>query len=572
MRLRGVSSTAQSCDDSLVPLTDAPHARAVLATFVVNTISELGVTLALRADEEWYTLTTSPNVLRFELELGVEARRWPYNDDCFARARREGKPIWGHHAGFTDLFVPLCNQSEAWGILVAGPMATSRPTAEEVSLRWKWMGGQSSQPADSRFSDYLSATLATLTLDGADRNAFELLLRHLSQILSGEGEPAVFLPELTKLREALREVRFAEKMWDAVRGMTDARTSHVWGTRFQAEDLWQLGLVAPPEHAAVGLLARAGDHVDPVADRIHRDQLQRACVALARKAGAACGRLGDHGIVFVADRHPVDLAKRAAEAGRKLGLTMHIGTEDASVVGLPARYESAHRAAEMALAHAAPLVTVKASASRRSSKLSALRRQILRDVQGRPRVLAARFEQYLEAVTALHGQDRLGSRVALEVFLDHLGEILVAGGALDDKSLDEMESDLGRAVARADTVNDIVAAYRRLMADVEAAMLKPGTRTPSEAFAARWPSSTSTSPSRSDFPRSRGPRALRRGTSPSSSSDDRERRWRRTFARSESRALSTCCTTPSSTSSRWRDFRASSRAITSTKCSRSRSG
>ena len=63
-RARGVSSTAQSCDDSLVPLTDAPHARAVLATFVVNTISELGVTLALRADEEWYTLTTSPNVLR----------------------------------------------------------------------------------------------------------------------------------------------------------------------------------------------------------------------------------------------------------------------------------------------------------------------------------------------------------------------------------------------------------------------------------------------------------------------------------------------------------------------------
>ena len=310
-------------------------------------------------------------------------------------------------------------------------------------------------------------------MDGPERIAFEQLVRGLAQILSGEGEPAVLLAELTRLREALREVRFAEKMWDAVRGMTDARTSHVWGTRFQAEDLWQVGLVAPPEHAAVGLLARAGDHVDPVADRIHRDQLQRASVALARKAGAACGRLGDHGIVFVANRHPVDLAKRAAEIGRKLGLSMHIGTEDASVVGLPARYESAHRAAEMALAQAAPLVTVKEGASRRSRKLPALRRQILRDVQGRPRVLGARFEQYLEAVTALHGQDRVGSRVALEVFLDHLGEILVAGGALDEKSLDEMESDLGRAVVRADTVNDIFAVYRRMMADVEAAMLKP---------------------------------------------------------------------------------------------------
>ena len=61
-------------------------------------------------------------------------------------------------------------------MLVAGPFAVARPTSTEVMTRWYELSGSQGRLADAPFSRYLSATLATLTLEGTSQGSFEQLL------------------------------------------------------------------------------------------------------------------------------------------------------------------------------------------------------------------------------------------------------------------------------------------------------------------------------------------------------------------------------------------------------------
>jgi two-component system response regulator YesN len=88
-------------------------------------------------------------------------------------------------------------------------------------------------------------------------------------------------------------------------------------------------------------------------------------------------------------------------------------------------------------------------------------------------LLSARFDRYLESV-ALHSGYRFEpARVHLEVGLARIAEALVKSGALDERSVVTMSDSLARAADEVRTVSELFAAYRRAVADLSEAVLRP---------------------------------------------------------------------------------------------------
>jgi AraC-like DNA-binding protein len=465
-------------------LTDAPHARAMLSPVIVGILAELDVSMALRADDEWYGVLRAPNVLPFELELGVEARRWPYNDACFARAERTKKVILGQHAGFFDFFAPLCDEKHVWGILSVGPFARKRPTSDEVRERWRWLSGSQPHPTDRRFSDYLSATLETLTLEGDNFTAFQRIVECLAELAGGRGRVERLAREALALQGPLRGARVVERTWETARSMIDERTTHIWSTRYMAESLGRIGVRRPPDSALVGLLVSRQDDPDYVNDLIRRDELQRACVHLARKVGnVVSGRVGDHGVAFLAHTSGsaerrraklLDLGERARTIARRFGFRLHLGTSVGSTsVSVAKCYEMGLAAAEKALSRGQSVIHADASEQRRGKSLAALRSELAQVVTEHPSKIAARFDRYLEAVALDCGHRLEPTRIHLEVGLERLSEALLGTGALDTRSFDELHTDLNRVAGEASTVSELFAGYRRALSDIQLAMLRP---------------------------------------------------------------------------------------------------
>jgi AraC-like DNA-binding protein len=465
-------------------LTDAPHARALFTPVIVGILAELAVSVALRADEEWYGILQAPSVLPFELELGVESRRWVYNDACFAKAERTGKTVLGQHAGFHDLFVPISDGRRVWGILSVGPFARKRPTGVEVLERWQWLSGSSPHPTDRRFSDYLEATFGTLTLEGDHFVAFQRTVEYLAQLASGKGRVEPIARDALALKQTLRQARFVERMWETARSMIDDRTTHIWATRYQAETLGSIGLRHPPDSALVGLFVSRKDEPDQVDDLIRRTELQRATVRLAQKVGGVvAGRVGDHGVALLARTtgsaarrraELLDLGERVRTIARRLGFRLHLGTsampESSSVAK---RYEQALAAAERALSLGHSVIHAEASGERRAKSLAALRRELGRIHADHPSKLSARFDQYLEAVGLECGHRLEPARVHLAVGIERATEALLGTGALDGKTFEELRTDLDRAAEDATTMTELFGCYRRALSDIQLAMLRP---------------------------------------------------------------------------------------------------
>src|SRR4051812_40826570 len=99
-----------------------PRWSGVLAPIIANAFQDLRISVALYTKEEgvpeeWYPIHVAPNVTSFEFASGTVSRRYPYNYRMFEQVRRKRVPMLGLHAGFHDLFVPVGDDSELWGIL-----------------------------------------------------------------------------------------------------------------------------------------------------------------------------------------------------------------------------------------------------------------------------------------------------------------------------------------------------------------------------------------------------------------------------------------------------------------------
>lgn len=466
-----------------VPPLRGPHTHAALTQVLSGTFAELHIGASVMDGLTWYPIHTEHNVASFEVAYGVETRRWPYNERCFRKARREGKPVLAEHAGFYDLFASIGGAGGKWS-LVAGPFALARPTGADIWARWHAIAASHGQASDPEFLHYLSTALQTTTLEGDRLDAFRQLVDCLARLLADEGDTERLAAEVLEVRAKLDDVRFVERMWEATRSIVDERTFRGWLSRARSRALTLLGADHLPQHALVGLLLGRDREIDAVDDLLRRDAFQRACVGLyRRKGGVLCGRIGDHGLVLLVDDAAsgprlrsklTDVGERAAALAKRFGLRLHLGVSGADDAdSLPARYQSALAAAEQALSRGRSIVYASRGPRPTQSSLAEQRRHVAAAVGEDPSLLSPRFDRYLE-VLLVHCSHRLEPiRAHLESAFDPIVDALRATGSLPERSLADLWHSLERAANDAPTVRDLSAAYRAAIADVESALLRP---------------------------------------------------------------------------------------------------
>ena len=370
-------------------------------------------------------------------------------------------------------------------VLVAGPFAEKRSTSTDILERWRHLTGRQGHPADPEFASYLSATLATLVLDGGQARAFERLLNCLARLMGGQGQADELMNQAEAARAALEPARFADRTWQTVRKVIDDRSQRTAFDEALSNDLRDLGLTRPADHVLVGLTVSRTIEPDPVDEAIRRDAFQRASADLAHATGeVVAGQVGDHGVVFLCGKagpatrkrqKVLDLAERVFTLGRKrFGLSLHFGASLAPANDpLSRSYQSALGAAEAALVGDAKLVIAEPGSRRPRHSLRHLRQELSRAVEERPDLLGARFDRYLEAV-AVHCVYRMKpARAHLEAGFERMAEALVKSGALDEKSFGVLGDGLDRAAGEARTVSELFAAYRKSVFDLATAVQRP---------------------------------------------------------------------------------------------------
>jgi AraC-like DNA-binding protein len=496
---RKIVKIATSARSDPGPAPPLPNWQGLLTPVVAHAFSELGISVSLwLSGDWWHPIHLEPSVTAFEYDHGVASRRFAYNFRSFAQVKREQKTVRAEHAGFFDLFVPVQDGAEIRAIFVAGPFATSRPTSAQLLQRWRAVAGSHGRLTDPSFSQYVTATLDTLTLEGSMLGDFERLLWCFAGLVVGGGNPTALAREAETLRHKLSEARAPERMWDAARSMTDERTARSWPWHAH-QTLARLGMKRGPQHVVVGLMVGRKNEPDPVDDLLRRNAFQRVCVVLSRQMGdVVCGQIGDHGVVFLADyagsstrtrARLNDVAMRARSAARRFGLELHAGITQASegraadladsdaraldAARLPLRYRAALSAAEKALSQGLAIVHGEPRPERSAKQLRRLRSKLAESIGERHGLLSPRFNQYIEAILVHCGYRLEPVRAHLEAGLERLAEPLLATGSLDEKSFDELCSSVEREAQQAQTVMALVDPYRRVVSDIESAIAGP---------------------------------------------------------------------------------------------------
>jgi len=455
-----------------------------MAPLVSNVFGVLGMAVTLLHDNEWLPIhTVPPSIIRFEVEHGLSHERNAYNARHLARAREKRQAIFGEHAGYSDLFVPVVARGQVIGILVSGPFATRLPTSADILERWRWLTGRVGHPADPEFAWYLRETLGMVVLDRAQTRSLQRLLSCFAQLMAGQGSAHELANECNLLRVELEQARFVERAWHAARTMLDERSPRSLFSETNALELRKLTLHREIDYVLVGLVVNRSRDSSLVDEAIRRNAFQRRTTLLVKSMGGVlAGQVGDHGVVFLCGtrgsamqrrRKLHELAERASAMAREqFDLSLYFGVAPAGESKMLSQsYHAALTAAESALTQKKPLVMAEREVGLVANSLRDLRAELGRVEE--PPAMAARFERYLEAVS-LHCGHRMETAIAhLEVGFEDVGASLLGAGVLEARSLTTMRDSLRHAAADARNMNELFAAYRRAFADVSDAVQRP---------------------------------------------------------------------------------------------------
>jgi AraC-like DNA-binding protein len=463
-----------------------PGLHALLTPAAAHAFQTLHVGASINEETQWHAIHGPPTkVIAFETAHGREREREIYNERCINRARRTRKAVLGEHAGFNDFYVPIVDREQAYAVLVVGPFSTKRLTSTDLLERWHWLTGRRGHPSDPEFAQYVATTQETLLLDKEQVGQFERMLRCFARLCVGEGDARALAAEAGELRGMIERSRDVERMWDAARSMVDEQTTRYWLSPHNAVELAYLGLAGLPEHALVGLSIGRSDERDPVEQMLARNAFQRACATLAFETkNVVCGRIAEHGVIFLSGagmtnskvrRLFQDLGARVTTLARKkFGLSLHFGASSFESTGtLSARCEQALGAAENALSHGLALVTAEPDAPRPIHPARQLREELATVAERQPRLLAEKFERYVDAVVLQCGYRLELVRAYLEAGFENAARALLASGALGQKSAGDLYASLDRTALRAETVDELVAAFRFAISDLAAGAEQP---------------------------------------------------------------------------------------------------
>ena len=366
-----------------------------------------------------------------------------------------------------------------------GPSASSARRPQAIVEKWRLLTERTAHLSDPQFAAYVSSVLSMLSLPGESSRQFERLMGCLARLLGGEGAADALANQARTLMEELKSVRLTDSMWEAVQTMVDERTPQRWNTAGRGPELRQLGLSRQVNQVLVGLSVSRKTGGDAIEEAVRRDAFQRKMVGLARRSTETlCGRVGDHGVVFLASvrggastrkQTMLDLAERATViARREYGLALHFGAASAPEGrALSRSYHDALRAAETALARGTRLESVDPDSSRHALPLRDLRDELGQAAAERPEGWGARFDRYLEAVAVQSGYRIDAARGHLEAGFERLSQPLTSSGALDPKSFRSLCEMLDRRAVEARSLSDLLAAYRRAVSDLADAVSRP---------------------------------------------------------------------------------------------------
>jgi AraC-like DNA-binding protein len=461
--------------------------QALAAAVAVNAFQVLGVSATIwEHGKEWLPLHSEPTIVPLEVHYDKWTLRTDYNAARLNEAIRKKRTVLGRHAGHLDVFAPIVIEGFSTGVLVVGPVAVGRFGAAELENRWRRLTGRRAHPTDPSFAAFVETTLAVLTLEHEDVDAFVELVESIALLLAGRHDACPLLNRVEVLRTRLERARAVERSWNAAREMLDERSSQLWQDVFSYKNLLGLGLSRTPDDVLVGLTTAPSPSVDPVEQLVRRNAFQRRCVDLAEKVGdAIAGRLGDYGVVFLCSAPRSSLQTRNQRlrtlvdkadslATRSFGLRVHFGAGTlATTEPLYRKYQAALDAAEAAVARKERVCFAASGNTREGPSLHALRRQLAAIAEQHPEQLGPRFDRYVEAVAAQHGH-RLGALQGhLEAGFDAMTTPLLDSGTLDERSHRALTSALDRAAGEARTSSEYVAAYARAVSGVADAVRRP---------------------------------------------------------------------------------------------------
>jgi AraC-like DNA-binding protein len=451
--------------------------QSVLITVGCAVFEQLRIPASIWIDGEWIAINNERSIVTTEDEHGVFSGRVAYNRRCLTEARRTRATVIGHYAGCTDLFVPVVADHKIRAFIVTGPYFSSAPTAESILKRWEEMTSRPGVVTDPEFARYLDQVLSTLVLDTKQAAEFQKTVERLARWIAGESPTSNVRSQARILASRVVGPRRVEYVWSAVEGMLDAQVSRFWKASFVHRG--ELRLPRMPERVAVGLFGSKRPDSDPIRERVARSTLQRSCVELAlEQGGIISGRVGEHGITLLAvPQHGsrdalVAFAQRFSEfARRNHDLDVHWGV---SRLAAPLRdqYHVALAAAELALARGVPLEFGNI-ASRRESRFAGLCVELQRLATEKPEALPPAFERLVQVVV-----ERSHHRVeAASIYLDSAFELvshaIAAHGKLETSAIPALRDELGRAVAEARSLEQVIHAHRNAIRELTGGLERP---------------------------------------------------------------------------------------------------
>jgi AraC-like DNA-binding protein len=462
-----------------------PLTHAFVGPVITQIFEEIDVGASVWDRGRWRGIHWQSALPEFELEHRGESKRRAYNDRSLARAREARTTVLSEHAGFCDLFTPICVKGVADAVIVVGPFATSRSTSAQICDRWRILTGRQAHLADPELLRYVAATNSALVLEGSRLVDLQRLVGCLAQSMAGHGSPRDILDEVERLRPRLTAARLVDRIWSAARSIVDERTSHVWASPVRAEQWGELGLTRFPDSAVVGLFVSPRAGPDPIDELLRRHALQRQCVEVARDFGnALSGQLGDHGVSFLCggsgsrartQARLTELVDRSATiARRRFGITAHFGL---STLALPIteQFHAALAAAELALSQGQRVVHAESSPARGGTfgAVSPSLRELASLAEQSPRAMPARFDRFLELIATRSGHRLEIARVYVEAAFERIAEEVLKSGSLDEKGLSEVRSTLVTNANAATTIHDLFAIYRSGLGDLLATVEHP---------------------------------------------------------------------------------------------------